>query len=239
MNRIKEIVSNSGNIVFFGGAGTSTESCIPDFRSETGLYKTKNGFGYPPEIMLSHTFFMNHPEDFYEFYKAKMIYKDAKPNAAHLALAELEKAGRLKAVVTQNIDGLHQKAGSRNVLEVHGSVHRNYCMDCKEAYDLDYVINTPGIVPLCSKCGGVVRPDVVLYEEQLDEDVLDRAVGYISKAEVLIVGGTSLVVYPAAGLVNYYKGSRLILINRSETPYDGKADIVIHGSIGKVLQGLI
>lgn len=239
MNKLKDIISNSGSIVFFGGAGTSTESSIPDFRSESGIYKTKNGYAYPPEVMLSHSFFINHPEDFYEFYKSKMIYKDAKPNPAHLALTRLEKQGKLKAVVTQNIDGLHQSAGTVNVLEIHGSVHRNYCMDCGEKYNLDYILNSPGIVPLCSKCKGIVRPDVVLYEERLDEEILDRAVSYIAKAEVFIVGGTSLVVYPAANLIHYYKGDRLILINKSETPYDNKANLVIHESMGKVLNDAI
>lgn len=235
MDKMKEIISNSNNIVYFGGAGTSTESSIPDFRSESGIYKTKNGYIYPPEIMLSHTFFINHPEDFYEFYKSKMIYKDAKPNLAHLALTELEKIGKLKAIITQNIDGLHQSAGSKNVLEIHGSVHRNYCMDCGERYDLAYIINSSGIVPTCKKCNGIIRPDVVLYEEQLDEGILSNAISYISKAEVFIVGGTSLIVYPAANLIHYYKGDKLILINMTETPYDEKANIVIHDSIGKVL----
>ncbi len=239
MNKLKEIIFGSSNIVFFGGAGTSTESSIPDFRSESGIYKTKNGYAYPPEVMLSHSFFMSHPEDFYEFYKAKMIYKDARPNPAHLALTELERRGKLKVVVTQNIDGLHQSAGTKNVLEIHGSVHRNYCMDCGERYDLAYVINSPGIIPLCGKCNGIVRPDVVLYEEQLEEGILDRAVSYIARAEAFIVGGTSLVVYPAANLIHYYQGDRLILINKMETPYDGKANLVIHDSIGKVLEDAI
>lgn len=236
MDELRSILSESSNIVFFGGAGTSTESLIPDFRSESGIYKTKNGYAYPPETMLSHTFFINHTEDFFEFYKSKMIYKDAQPNPAHLALAKLERLGKLKAVITQNIDGLHQRAGSVNVLELHGSVHRNYCMDCGENYDLAYIVSSPGIVPVCRKCSGIVRPDVVLYEEQLDEEILDRAVSCIQKAEILIVGGTSLVVYPAANLIHYYSGDKLILINKAVTPYDGRANIVIHDSIGKVLK---
>lgn len=239
MSNLKDIVAKSNNIVFFGGAGTSTESGIPDFRSEAGLYRAGNGCAYPPEVMLSHTFFMKHPEDFYEFYKSKMVYGNAKPNAAHMALSELERLGKLKAVITQNIDGLHQSAGSKNVLEIHGSVHRNYCMDCGESYDLAYILNSAGTVPVCRKCSGTVRPDVVLYEEQLDEDVLDKAISFINEAEVLIVGGTSLVVYPAANLILYYKGDRLVLINKSETPYDRRANLVIHESIGNVLSEVI
>ncbi|NLO82694.1 MAG: NAD-dependent protein deacylase [Clostridiales bacterium] len=235
MDRLKNIILKSDNIVFFGGAGVSTESQIPDFRSSTGLYSQKGKKSYPPEVMLSHSFFISHPEEFYEFYKSKMIYRDAKPNPAHIALARLEEQGKLKAVITQNIDGLHQVAGSKNVLELHGSVHRNYCMECGKNYDLDYVINSESIVPRCEKCGGIVRPDVVLYEESLDMDVLYKAVDYISRADVLIVGGTSLVVYPAAGLVDYYRGDKLILINKTATPYDRRANIVIHDSIGKVL----
>lgn len=239
IEQFKSIIENSDNIVFFGGAGVSTESAIPDFRSETGLYKTKNNFSYPPEVMLSHSFFMAHPEDFFQFYKEKMIYKDAKPNPAHIALAKLEKLGKLKAVITQNIDGLHQAAGSKNVLELHGSVHRNYCMKCKKTFDLDYILNSPDIVPRCDACGGIVRPDVVLYEEGLDTRVLSQAVHYIENADVLIVGGTSLVVYPAAGLVNHYRGSKLILINKSSTPYDHYASLVISDSIGKVFSSIL
>ena len=236
MDELRAILSESSNIVFFGGAGTSTESSIPDFRSDAGIYKTKDGYAYPPETMLSHTFFINNPEDFYEFYKSKMIYKDAQPNPAHLALAKLEGMGKLKAVITQNIDGLHQRAGSVNVLELHGSVHRNYCMGCGESYDLAFIVNSPGIIPVCRKCSGMVRPDVVLYEEQLDEEILDKAISYIQKAEVLVVGGTSLVVYPAANLIHYYRGNKLILINKAVTPYDDRANIVIHDSIGKVMK---
>jgi NAD-dependent deacetylase len=239
IEKLKEIVQNSNNIVFFGGAGTSTESQIPDFRSETGLYRTKSGFAYPPEVMLSHSFFMKHPKDFYEFYKSKMIYKDAKPNLAHTSLAELEKMGKLKAVITQNIDGLHQMAGSRNVLEIHGSVHRNYCMECGKKFGLDYVLNSPEIIPRCDNCNGIVKPDVVLYEEELDMAVLRMAINYIAKADVLIVGGTSLTVYPAAGLIEYYGGDKLVLINKSSTPYDNRADLIINDSIGKVLSSVL
>ncbi|MBM7581847.1 NAD-dependent deacetylase [Caldicoprobacter guelmensis] len=239
LEEFKRIVNESNKIVFFGGAGVSTESNIPDFRSATGLYSSKDKTSYPPEVILSHSFFMEHPEDFYEFYKSKMVYRDAKPNAAHIALAKLEQQGKLKAVITQNIDGLHQMAGSKNVLELHGSIHRNYCMKCGQNYDLDYVMKSKELVPRCQECGGMVRPDVVLYEESLDMDVLYRAVHYVSNADVLIVGGTSLVVYPAAGLVDYFKGKHLILINKTSTPYDYKADIVVHDSIGKVLSYVV
>lgn len=237
--KLKSVVDSSENIVFLGGAGVSTESNIPDFRSEAGIYKTKNNFSYPPEIMLSHTFFMSHTEDFFDFYRKKMIYKDAKPNDTHYALAELEKRGKLKAIITQNIDGLHQMAGSHNVLELHGSIHRNYCTRCNKFFDLDYVIKSTNLIPKCDKCNGLVKPDVVLYEESLDMDVLNNSVEYIRKADILIVGGTSLVVYPAAGLVDYFNGSNLVLINKSTTPYDNKANIVIHDSIGKVLKSIL
>ncbi|WP_234124606.1 NAD-dependent protein deacylase [Clostridium hydrogenum] len=239
IDELKKIVNDSSNIVFFGGAGVSTESNIPDFRSETGLYKTKNNYSYQPEVMLSHTFFKNHPEDFFEFYKAKMIFKDAKPNAAHYALAELEKRGKVKTVITQNIDGLHQAAGSKNVLELHGSVHRNYCLSCGKHFDLDYVVNSNSSIPKCDECGGMIRPDVVLYEEGLDNEVINKTVQYIRQADVLIVGGTSLVVYPAAGLIRYFSGSKLVLINKSTTPYDKDADLIIDDSIGKVLKSVI
>lgn len=239
LDKLKKIISESSNIVFFGGAGTSTESSIPDFRSESGLYRTERGHSYPPEVMLSHSFFINHTEDFYNFYRSKMIYKDAKPNAAHFVLAELESMGKLKAVVTQNIDGLHQLAGSQNVLELHGSVHRNYCMKCGKFFNLDYVTDSKSVVPECDECGGVIKPHVVLYEEALDMDVMNKAEAYISKAEVFIIGGTSLVVYPAAGLVNYYKGNKLILINKSSTSYDNAASLVIKDSIGKVLKSIL
>lgn len=235
MKTLKNIIDKSSNIVFFGGAGVSTESNIPDFRSEKGLYKTKNNFSYPPEVMLSHSFFVDHTEDFFQFYREKMIFKDAKPNAAHYALAELEKMGKLKAVITQNIDGLHQAAGSKNVLELHGSIHRNYCMKCGKHFDLSYIINSDSTIPKCDACGGTVKPDVVLYEEGLDMNVINKSIQYVENADALIIGGTSLVVYPAANLVHYYKGDKLVLINKSSTPYDSKANLIIHDSIGKVL----
>ena len=237
-DRLKSLIENSSNIVFFGGAGVSTESAIPDFRSEVGLYKTKSNHIYEPEVMLSHSFFMSHTDEFFEFYKSKMIYKDAKPNGAHYALAKLEKLGKLKAVITQNIDELHQLAGSQNVLELHGSVHRNYCVGCGENYSLEHIINSIS-TPKCEKCGNIVRPDVVLYEENLDMDILNKAVSYISNADMLIVGGTSLVVYPAAGLLQYYKGNKLVLINKSSTNYDKKADLLINDSIAKVLGSIV
>lgn len=239
IEELKKIIDGSSNIIFFGGAGVSTESNIPDFRSETGLYKTKNNYSYPPEVMLSHSFFKNHSEDFFDFYRAKMIFKDAKPNKAHYALAELEKRGKLQAVITQNIDGLHQAAGSKNVLELHGSVHRNYCLNCGKHFDLEYILNTETMIPKCDECGGMVRPDVVLYEEGLDNDVIQKTVRYIRNADVLIVGGTSLVVYPAAGLIRYFSGSKLVLINKSTTNYDKDADLIISDSIGKVLGDII
>ena len=207
----------------------STESGIPDFRSQDGLYHQQ--YDYPPEQILSHTFFVRKPEEFFRFYRNKMLAPDARPNRAHLALAELERAGRLKAVITQNIDGLHQAAGSREVLELHGSVLRNHCMRCGKFYGMDAILNSSG-VPKCS-CGGVIKPDVVLYEEGLDMDTLNRAVNYISRADVLIVGGTSLTVYPAAGLIDYYRGRKLVLINRDATTLDGQADLVIAGKIGR------
>ena len=229
--QLKSWIEESKNIVFFGGAGVSTESGIPDFRSQDGLYHQQ--YDYPPEQILSHTFFVRKPEEFFRFYRNKMLAPDARPNRAHLALAELERAGRLKAVITQNIDGLHQAAGSREVLELHGSVLRNHCMRCGKFYGMDAILNSSG-VPKCS-CGGVIKPDVVLYEEGLDMDTLNRAVNYISRADVLIVGGTSLTVYPAAGLIDYYRGRKLVLINRDATPLDGQADLVIAGKIGEVL----
>ena len=238
IEKLKAIIKESNNIVFFGGAGVSTESNIPDFRSSTGIYTTENNKKYPPETMLSHSFFIRHPEEFYDFYKKKMIYKDAKPNDAHIALAELERRGKLKAVITQNIDGLHQIAGSKNVLELHGSIYRNYCMKCHKSFDLDYILEFKG-VPRCDECNGIVRPDVVLYEESLDMGLLRRAVEYIQNADVLIVGGTSLVVYPAAGLIEYYNGNKLILINKSPTPYDYIATLTFNDSIGKVLKQVV
>lgn len=233
---LKKIINKSNNIVFLGGAGVSTESNIPDFRSEDGLYNAITNYGYPPETLISHKFFMSHTKEFFEYYKQNLIYLDAKPNKAHYALAKLEKKGQLKAVVTQNIDNLHQLAGSKNVFELHGSVFRNYCMNekCKEFYTAKDIIEMDG-VPVCKKCGEVIKPDVVLYEEGLDDYVWRNAVKYISNADVLIVGGTSLVVYPAAGLVNYYRGNKLVLINKSKTSFDNKADLIINDSIGRVL----
>ncbi len=228
---LKTWIAESDNVVFFGGAGVSTESGIPDFRSVDGLYHQK--FDYPPETILSHTFFYQNTEYFYRFYKEKMLPLDVQPNAAHRKLAELERAGRLKAIVTQNIDGLHQKAGSREVLELHGSVLRNYCEKCGKFYGLETILHSEG-VPRCS-CGGTVKPDVVLYEESLDEDVMDRALRYIQSADLLIIGGTSLVVYPAAGLVRYFRGRHLVVINKGETGGRVGADLTIDGPIGEVL----
>lgn len=236
--RLREIIDNSDNIVFFGGAGVSTESNIPDFRSESGLYNAQQKYGRSPEEMLSHSFFVRYTDTFFDYYKNNLIYTDAQPNKAHRALARLEEEGKLKAVITQNIDGLHQKAGSRNVFELHGSVLRNYCMDCGEFYDLDYIMdetNCEGGIPKCKKCGGTVKPDVVLYEEALDDDCMMGAIRAIQQADTLIIGGTSLVVYPAAGLIRYFGGNKLVLINKQATPYDSKADLVINDSIGKVM----
>ena len=233
INKLRSFIQDSKNIVFFGGAGVSTESGIPDFRSRDGLYSTK--YKYPPETILSRSFFMSNTSEFYKFYRDKMIYMDAKPNAAHIALARLEEVGKLKAVVTQNIDGLHSAAGSKSVIELHGSLHRNFCMDCKKPYSLDAMLQAEDI-PLC-ECGGIIRPDVVLYEETLDESVMLEAVSSIMNADMLIIGGTSLMVYPAASFIDYYQGSRLVLINMSSTPYDGRADLVIRRSVGEVLMG--
>lgn len=228
--KLKEMVAESDNIVFFGGAGVSTESGIPDFRSVDGLYNQK--WKYPPETILSHSFFERDPAEYYRFHREKLVVDGVKPNRAHLRLAQLEREGKLKAVITQNIDGLHQAAGSKNVLELHGSILRAYCSRCRRPYDAG-VINKGAGVPRCS-CGGVIRPDIVLYEEALDDDVVSRAISYIRAADVLIVGGTSLNVYPAAGLINYYLGNKLVLVNLSETPYDSYADLVIHEKIGEV-----
>ena len=228
---LKKVIEESDNIVFFGGAGVSTESGIPDFRSVDGLYNQK--YKFPPETILSHSFFMTKPKDFYDFYRDKMICLDAKPNKAHIALAKLEQQGKLKAVVTQNIDGLHQSAGSNKVFELHGSVLRNYCMKCHKFYDISIITETEGI-PKC-KCGGIIKPDVVLYEEGLDDKTVTGAVKAIAKADVLIIGGTSLNVYPAAGFLNYFSGSRIVLLNKGVTPFDSKADIVIRDPIGQVL----
>ena len=227
---LKKWIDESDNVVFFGGAGVSTESGIPDFRSVDGLYNQK--WKYPPETILSHTFFVKYPEEYYRFHREKLVIDGVKPNAAHLKLAELEKAGKLRAVVTQNIDGLHQAAGSKKVLELHGSILRSYCSACGRPYPADKMNRGEG-VPRCA-CGGVIRPDIVLYEEPLDDAVVSEAIRVISGAEVLIIGGTSLNVYPAAGLINYYRGNKLALVNLSETPYDDEADLVIHEKIGKV-----
>ena len=234
IRRLKELIDGSDNIVFFGGAGVSTESGIPDFRSVDGLYSQT--FQYPPETMLSHTFYEKHTEEFYQFYRAKMLAPDAQPNAAHYKLAQWEREGRLKAVITQNIDGLHQKAGSREVLELHGSVLRNYCTRCGKFHDLDFILHTTG-VPRC-ECGGVVKPDVVLYEESLNEDVMARAIHYIRQADVLLIGGTSLVVYPAAGLVQYYRGSKLAVVNKGATGAALHAAVTVDGPIGQTLAQL-
>ena len=231
VEQLQEIISASNNIVFFGGAGVSTESGIPDFRSVDGLYNQR--YKYPPEVMLSHTFYREHTAEFYDFYREKLLCPTAKPNAAHFKLAELEAAGKLKAVITQNIDGLHQMAGSKNVLELHGSVKRNYCQSCQAFYDDGFILQSTG-VPTC-KCGGVIKPDVVLYEEGLSQDTMQRSMEFIAKADVLIVGGTSLVVYPAAGMIDYYRGRQLVLINRGATHSDKKAKLLIQESIGVVL----
>ncbi len=228
---LKKVIEESDRIVFFGGAGVSTESGIPDFRSVDGLYHQK--YKYPPETILSHSFFMTRTAEFYEFYREKMICLSARPNQAHLALARLEQRGKLKAVVTQNIDGLHQAAGSQKVYELHGSVMRNYCMKCRRFYDISAITDSKG-VPKCS-CGGIIKPDVVLYEEGLDDETVEKAVKAIARAEVLIIGGTSLNVYPAAGFLNYFGGSTIVLLNKSETAFDVKADIVIRDPIGQVL----
>lgn len=228
---LQRIIDESANIVFFGGAGVSTESGIPDFRSEDGLYHTK--YSYPPERILSHSFFIQNPEVFYTFYREKILYLDAKPNPAHKKLAELEKLGKLKAVVTQNIDGLHQKAGSKTVYELHGSIHRNYCVECGKAYSAEFVKEVKGI-PYCT-CGGIIKPDVVLYEESLDGRTIQSAVSAIAKADTLIIGGTSLVVYPAAGFIDYFRGKHLVLINKAETGKTVGADLIIHAPIGEIL----
>ena len=235
LNMLKKWVSESDNIVFFGGAGVSTESGIPDFRSVDGLYHQQ--YDYPPETILSHTFYRQKTAEFYRFYRAKMLALDAKPNAAHQKLAQWEQEGKLQAIITQNIDGLHQAAGSKKVYELHGSVHRNYCERCHALYDARYILTSEGI-PVCEKCGGSVKPDVVLYEEGLDMATLQGATSAIRHAEVLIIGGTTLTVYPAAGLIDYYQGSKLVLINKSVTPMDSKADLLIQGSIGEIFSQL-
>lgn len=234
LKRLKEWIEESSQIVFFGGAGVSTESSIPDFRGVDGLYSQQ--YEYPPETIISHSFYKKNPQEFFKFYRKRMLFPQAKPNKAHAALAKLEEAGKLKAVITQNIDGLHQAAGSRKVLELHGSVHRNYCTRCGKFYGLSGILedNHEDGIPKCS-CGGMIKPDVVLYEESLDQQVLQSAVSYISKADMLIVGGTSLTVYPAAGLIDYYQGNKMVLINKTVTPMDSRADLIINGSIGEAL----
>ncbi|MCC0659693.1 MULTISPECIES: NAD-dependent protein deacylase [unclassified Clostridioides] len=234
-NNLKDLISNHNNIVFFGGAGVSTESNIPDFRSSTGLFNQKLNKQFTAEQLVSHTFFVKYPEEFFEFYKDKLIYPNAKPNNAHIALAKLEEMGKLKAVITQNIDGLHQMAGSKNVLELHGSVHRNYCTNCGKFFDLEAMLNLGGNIPHCDDCGSIVKPDVVLYEEALDSDVITKTISAISNADLLIIGGTSLAVYPAASLIDYYKGKYIALINKANTVYDKSASLVINRPIGEVL----
>lgn len=235
IEKLQQMIDGSRRIVFFGGAGVSTESGIPDFRSVDGLYHQK--FDYPPETILSHSFFISHTAEFFDFYRQKMICLTARPNAAHRKLAELEAAGKLSAVVTQNIDGLHQMAGSKNVLELHGSVHRNYCQKCHKCYSAEEILNSTGI-PRCS-CGGLIKPDVVLYEEQLDSHTIDESLWYISEADMLIIAGTSLTVYPAASLIRYFRGSYLVLINRDPTPMDNRTSLTIHGKVGEVLGQII
>ncbi len=231
IKELQEIINKYDNIVFFGGAGVSTESGIPDFRSVDGLYNQQ--YDYPPETILSHSFFMNNPQEFFRFYRAKMLCDTAKPNAAHLKLAEMEKAGKLKAVITQNIDNLHQMAGSQNVLELHGSVYRNQCTNCRKSYDFAYIKNSQG-VPKCPACQAIIKPDVVLYEEALDQNTISQSVQAIAGAQALIIGGTSLAVYPAAGLIDYFQGEKLIVINKAPTPRDRQADLVISQPIGEV-----
>ncbi len=235
LKRLKELIEKAENIVFFGGAGVSTESGIPDFRSEDGIYNMK--FEYPPEYMLSHEFFVSHPDKFFDFYRKMMIAKDVLPNPAHYALAELERKGKLKAVITQNIDGLHQKAGSKTVYELHGTTLKNYCYRCGKSFDIDFIDGYDG-VPYCP-CGGIVKPDVVLYGEQLNGKTLQGAIDAIAEADLLIVGGTSLTVYPAAGLIDYFEGDALVLINRDATPFDDRADLVIREPVGRTLESVV
>ena len=236
IEKLKEIIDNNDNIVFFGGAGVSTESNIPDFRSANGLFNEKLNKNFTPEELVSHSFFFKHTEEFYKFYKDKLIYQDAKPNNAHIALAKLESKGKLKGIITQNIDGLHQMAGSKNVLELHGSIHRNYCTYCGQFYDLCRLLSLEEIIPHCTECGNLIKPDVVLYQEGLDENVITKSIELISNADVLIIGGTSLMVYPAAGFIKHFKGKHLVLINKSATQYDNIAEIVINQPIGRVLE---
>ena len=234
IEELKRIINDSNNIVFFGGAGVSTESGIKDFRSKDGLYNQK--YDYPPEEILSHTFFMHNTEEFYRFYRDKLNCLKYKPNITHEILAKLEKEGKVKAIITQNIDGLHQEAGSKNVYELHGSVHRNYCMECHKFFGPEKVFETKAPIPLCDECGGIIKPDVVLYEEGLDEKTINNAIDSIRNADVLIVGGTSLMVYPAAGLIRYYMGNKMVLINKDKTDYDRFANLVINDSLGKVFE---
>lgn len=238
IRQLKEIIAESSNIVFFGGAGVSTESGIPDFRSASGLYNQKLDRNVSPEELISHTFYVRYPEYFFEFYKDKLVYPDAEPNDCHKALAELEKQGKVKAVVTQNIDGLHQKAGSQVVYELHGSTLRNYCESCHSFYDEKFVLAADG-VPTCPKCGGRIKPDVVLYEEGLDDNVVEGAIDAIAHADTLIIGGTTLIVYPAAGLIHYFRGKHLVLINKSSTSADSMADLVINDNIGEVFKAVM
>lgn len=238
LEQLTKILENSDNIVFFGGAGVSTASNIPDFRSSDGLYSKKLNAHFTPEEAVSHSFFIRHTDEFYDFYKKNLIYPDAQPNDCHKALATLEQMGKLKAIVTQNIDGLHQAAGSKCVYELHGSVHRNYCQKCQAFYDADYMLKADGI-PVCEACGGIVKPDVVLYEEGLDDATINGAIRAIAQADVLIVGGTSLIVYPAAGLIQYFRGKHLVLINKTQTSADAKADLVIHDDIAATLKTVI
>lgn len=237
IEKLQEIIYASDNIVFFGGAGVSTESGIPDFRSESGIFKNLEKYGDTPERLISHSYYLEHTEEFFSYYKDCLIFPEAEPNSAHYTLARLEKEGKLKAIITQNIDGLHKKAGSKNVLELHGSVYRNYCEICKKEYDLNFILESEGI-PHCT-CGGIIKPDVVLYEEALDMNILNKSAQYIMSADTLIVGGTSLVVYPAAGLINYFKGKNLVLINKSKTDYDLLASLVINEAIGETLNKII
>ncbi|MCL2376988.1 MAG: NAD-dependent protein deacylase [Defluviitaleaceae bacterium] len=242
LNKLADIIKTSKSIVFFGGAGVSTESNIPDFRSEKGLYNAQQKYGASPEKLISRTCYDTNPSLFFQYYKENLIYADAKPNAAHVALAKMEEMGLLSAIVTQNIDGLHQGAGSKNVIELHGSNARHYCIGCNKSYDLQYALtpeNCDGFIPKCANCGGTVRPDVVLYEEPLDDSVIRAAISAISAAHCLIIGGTSLVVYPAAGLIQYFTGKNLVLINKGATPYDDRANLVINESIGAVLSEVL
>lgn len=235
--KLKEMLAGSSNIVFLGGAGVSTESGIPDFRSENGHFEAIKRFGFPPEVLLSATFFERHTKTFFEYYKSALLVTDVQPNGAHYALAKLEKEGKLRAVITQNIDGLHSLAGSKNVVELHSTIYKNHCTRCGKSYDVEFMQKSDG-VPTCS-CGGVIKPDVVLYEEALDPDSIEAAVSAIMACDMLIVGGTSLTVYPAAGLIEYYRGNKLVLMNKSETPYDSRADLIIREPIGKTLDGIV